>query len=236
MVRPQLRVAKRVPWATLTEPLISYLHRQAATVCASSRAVTARWTATLPVLGAMSPRFERWITIGSVAVVHLILAGIFLSTAPIRTAPVEQTLVLVGGPLAPATAKPALPPPAMISPDAAVVLPPDIVLDTTIELTAPSQPIAGSPTVTRPAEAVPGAHAPAILPAYLRQEDASVRLVLSISSDGAVTDAVVQATSGTRLVDQIAIDWVKSHWRYAPALKGGLPVIESTTAVVTFVR
>ena len=57
---------------------------------------------------------------------------------------------------------------------------------------------------------------------------------LRVADDGTVSDAVVDSSSGSREIDTLAIAWVKAHWRYRPALRGGLPVVVTTTAIVPF--
>jgi|HubBroStandDraft_6_1064221.scaffolds.fasta_scaffold588966_2 TonB family protein len=65
-------------------------------------------------------------------------------------------------------------------------------------------------------------------------EEGSVRLALSIDAQGYVTDATVITSSGYDALDRAAVGWVRAHWRYAPALKDGVPIPASTSAVVTF--
>jgi protein TonB len=65
-------------------------------------------------------------------------------------------------------------------------------------------------------------------------EQGSVRLTLRIDEQGIVTDATVVTSSGYYALDEAAIAWVKSHWRYEPALRDGTPIPASTNAIVTF--
>jgi protein TonB len=65
-------------------------------------------------------------------------------------------------------------------------------------------------------------------------EQGSVRLSLSIDEQGYVTDAAVITSSGYDALDRAAVAWVRAHWRYAPALKDGVPIPALTSAVVTF--
>jgi len=52
-------------------------------------------------------------------------------------------------------------------------------------------------------------------------EEGSLRLQLTISPQGIVTEAQVVRSSGYDDLDRAARDWVKAHWRYRPALRGG---------------
>ena len=59
-------------------------------------------------------------------------------------------------------------------------------------------------------------------------------LHISISATGDVTDASVTTSSGTDELDQAAIEWVKSHWRYKPAIHSGQPVASTANVAVQF--
>jgi protein TonB len=65
-------------------------------------------------------------------------------------------------------------------------------------------------------------------------EQGSVRLELQIDERGYVIDAQVLTSSGYSSLDAAAVNWVKDHWRYQPALRDGTPVPASTDAVVMF--
>ena len=65
-------------------------------------------------------------------------------------------------------------------------------------------------------------------------EEGSVRLHLTISAQGAVTDAVVVRSSGYDDLDQAARDWIIAHWRYRPATRGGAAVASTGDVQVRF--
>ena len=90
--------------------------------------------------------------------------------------------------------------------------------------------------VYTPARAVAGTHMiPDYPPIAARlNEQGSVRLELRIDEQGIVTDATVLTSSGYHTLDDAAVSWVKSHWRYAPAARDGNPMPSSTDAIVTF--
>jgi protein TonB len=64
--------------------------------------------------------------------------------------------------------------------------------------------------------------------------EGTVVLALSIGADGSVNDAKIATSSGYDGLDQAAIAWVKAHWRYKPATKGGVAIPSSLNAAVRF--
>ena len=62
----------------------------------------------------------------------------------------------------------------------------------------------------------------------------TVILSITIGTDGSVTAAAIQTSSGFPELDQTALNWVKTHWRYKPALQGGVAVPSTTQAAVKF--
>lgn len=143
--------------------------------------------------------------------------------------------ISVGGPLSLASATPP-PAPKLLEPEVDEVPPPQ--LDIIEELSAPSvlaPTPPGSPNVRMPAIALPGAHTfPPLPPGTPPRSKIHVRLLLSIATSGAVSAAQISKSSGNVTLDSLAIDWVKSHWRYRPALDSGKPVSTTTIAFVTF--
>ena len=64
--------------------------------------------------------------------------------------------------------------------------------------------------------------------------EGNVMLKLSIDQSGAVADAVVERSSGFDGLDRAAADWVKAHWRYAPATRDGAAIASTVEVTVTF--
>lgn len=64
--------------------------------------------------------------------------------------------------------------------------------------------------------------------------EGQVLLNISLDADGAITDASIVKSSGYEGLDEAAVVWVKSHWRYKPATKGGVAVPSTTRATVVF--
>ena len=64
--------------------------------------------------------------------------------------------------------------------------------------------------------------------------EGTAHLRLTVDAQGNVVSAEILQSSGYEGLDAAAIAWVKSHWRYRPAVKDGQPVGATTNAVVVF--
>lgn len=73
-------------------------------------------------------------------------------------------------------------------------------------------------------------------PAIARRlrEEGTVRLRLTIGTDGSVVAAEVLESSGFMRLDDAALRWVQRHWRYEPAMEGTMPIVSSTEATLIF--
>jgi protein TonB len=63
------------------------------------------------------------------------------------------------------------------------------------------------------------------------------RMMLAISAAvvlEAVQDVSIAKSSGDDGLDEAAMNWVREHWRYKPAMKDGLPVVAQSEAQVVF--
>ncbi|MBS0275912.1 MAG: energy transducer TonB [Proteobacteria bacterium] len=65
-------------------------------------------------------------------------------------------------------------------------------------------------------------------------EQGTVILAITVAADGSVSAAQIATSSGVPELDQAALSWVKAHWRYKPAMQGGVAVPSSTQAAVKF--
>ena len=65
-------------------------------------------------------------------------------------------------------------------------------------------------------------------------EEGQVLLAVTIGSNGAVSRASVFKPSGHQRLDDAAAQYVKDHWRWQPATKGGKPVATNTRVSVLF--
>jgi protein TonB len=132
------------------------------------------------------------------------------------------------------------PPPLAVSPVPTVVVPPppgprNVIADPDTPPAVPGEavpaiiseipPRAGQSTQTGP-----------IYPAISRRlgEEGSVRLRLTIGTDGSVIDASVVGSSGFQRLDEAAIRWVRRNWRYEPATRGDMPIEATAETTLTF--
>jgi protein TonB len=65
-------------------------------------------------------------------------------------------------------------------------------------------------------------------------QQGTVVLQIVVSAQGNVTSASVVQSSGYPDLDAAAAVWVQGHWRYNPAVQGGVPVPSQTRAAVRF--
>ncbi len=100
----------------------------------------------------------------------------------------------------------------------------------------PPPPLRAQST-TNPADAPPHpVHCP--MPSALAAPDSpnvAVRLRLSVDEDGDVTEATILTSSGSRELDDAALDAV-GHWEYDPAIKNGRRVPDVVFETVRFSR
>ena len=97
----------------------------------------------------------------------------------------------------------------------------------------PAQPTG---IVFAPATGIGATHTtPPYPPLALRLgEEGSVMLRLTSSMQGLVTDAAVVRSSGYDDLDQAARSWILVHWRYRPAMRGGVAVASAGDVQVRF--
>jgi TonB family protein len=165
------------------------------------------------------------------AQLFLVLMLVIGSKAAFVRAP-DVAEVTISGPWGSPDAKPK---PFEVQPELPNLAPPELQIADDVE--AGADPTPGLPNVSRPAEAIAAAHLFPSAPAAFRSGGPhSVTLLLSVSDGGAVSAAAVQTSSGIAALDGMALDWVKKRWRYLPALRNGVPVSVTTTAIVTFIN
>jgi periplasmic protein TonB len=142
-------------------------------------------------------------------------------------------------PLTPSLAQPSLPTvaPPLIRIDQPQASDHSITAYVGLPMSTPgfTQPISGAPAST-PAMAIEKTHTIPPYPMSARRlnQQGLVRLNLTVSPDGSVSDASIIVSSGTSALDEVALAWVKSHWRYKPATKDGHVVAATVRAIVVF--
>lgn len=151
---------------------------------------------------------------------------------------------------------PAVPPPpsaALLKPPPIATVPPPEIKIAAPQTPPPIQTVVGppqppptpQPVQQAPAQpAVPDSGPSGIMsthtippyPPVARRltHEGTVLLQISVSAQGDITDVQVAQSSGFSELDQTAEEWVKSHWRYHPAIKGGQPVAGTVQASVKF--
>ena len=90
----------------------------------------------------------------------------------------------------------------------------------------------------RPPESIRSTHTAPPYPAsaYARGIEGRVGLMLSISAAGDVGNARVINSSGSEELDNAAINWVRSRWKYKPAVRNGTAVPAETSVELLFKR
>ena len=92
------------------------------------------------------------------------------------------------------------------------------------------------PGPTLPIRAIASTHTiPPYPPLGVRlAHEGATRLKIAVDEQGNVVSAEVVQSSGHEELDIAAVAWVRTHWRYQPAMQAGHPVSATTEAVVTF--
>jgi protein TonB len=100
---------------------------------------------------------------------------------------------------------------------------------------AAAAPVAAAVAAT-PAQAIAATHTIPEYPPVSRRlgEQGTLSLRITISEQGAVSDARLESSSGFARLDDAAMQWVKAHWRYRPAVQGGKAVPSTALAEITF--
>ncbi|HEY1630958.1 MAG TPA: energy transducer TonB [Rhizomicrobium sp.] len=175
------------------------------------------------------------------AVIYTILVALNIAPSPLAAIPGVKVL-----PTKVVDQPPAQPPPTVVlaHPDPGTVVKPDFPIDNTPpddgggKLT-PHEGTgsgAGLGDVFEGPVAVASTHT---IPPYPSLDtrlghEGQVTLVISLDAGGAIAGATVVKSSGYDSLDDAAVAWVKSHWRYKPATKGGVAVPSTTRATVVF--
>ncbi|MEI9885960.1 MAG: TonB family protein [Rhizomicrobium sp.] len=189
----------------------------------------------------MTPR--RAMIIGGVALLHVaaiwgLMNGMIGKAIEAVRPPIEVTLEKA------AETKPVLLPPTPTlerptQPTEVTVPTPDIVIANT---EPPAINVVPVPIDPQPPVADSGASGlsnthtvpPYPVAARVASHQGTVTLQLVVTPQGDVASAVVAQSSGFPELDQAAIAWVVSHWKYKPAIQGGAAVASQTLAAVKF--
>lgn len=136
------------------------------------------------------------------------------------------------------------PPPApdFVPPPLVVMAPPVVDLEVipltpnAITLPSRSDEMVTTAAAAVPAQAIAATHTIPEYPPVSRRlgEQGTLTLRITITDQGAVGDARLESSSGFARLDEAAMQWVKAHWRYRPAIQRGKAVPSIMLAEVTF--
>lgn len=189
---------------------------------------------------------ERIVGIGFVGLLHVIAIWAIVSGLgqKIARAVEPHDLVVVQTKLKsepPPPAPPKPPTPELATSTTPLTPPPiiDIAREQPATITATLPPPTSTqtpPSSDSGASAIAGTHTTPPYPPIERKlgDQGTVKLRLTISPQGIVTAADIVQSSGFPGLDQAAMSWVMSHWKYKPAIQGGVPATSTTVAAVVF--
>src|SRR5262249_52846026 len=120
-----------------------------------------------------------------------------------------------------------------------LVPPPEFQIadDTPSRIDVPLTPPNTTPSVPDAAAAsITSTHTTPPYPGLARKmgEQGTVKLRLTISAQGVVAGADVVQSSGFPDLDQTAVNWVLTNWKYKPAVRGGVAIASTALAAVVF--
>ena len=127
-----------------------------------------------------------------------------------------------------------IPKPTLIVPKD-VVAPPEIVVQQPQQTIQTKSFAASSAPATR-ANGINSTHTTPPYPPNAKKngQEGAVLLHIMISAQGDVTNATVSRSSGVPELDQTAVAWVVTHWKYKPATDNGVAVASASDARVVF--
>jgi protein TonB len=182
---------------------------------------------------------QRAIGLGLVGLLHVLFVWALIEglATKIVTAIPQELKATVIAPSPKETAPPAPPQPTMVVPKNTIT-PPEIKLDnqpSQASIQQPMAPAAASTPSTR-ANGISSTHTTPPYPSDAKEKghQGTVVLHIMISAQGAVTSATVSKSSGFPELDQEALSWVTSHWKYKPAIENGVAVASASDAQVVF--
>lgn len=187
-----------------------------------------------------------------VALIGAMLSG--LGARIIREIPRTLSVVDIVQPEPPKSEPIPIPEPELVQPAMPTVALPDIRIRrplpahaiTAVAVAKPvvSPVIVAKPVLPQPAAPIPetplksvaATHTTPPYPEISRRlgESGSVQLHIDVDAGGGVTDVSVTRSSGHARLDQAALDWVKTRWRYHAATRNGAAIPSATDALVVF--
>ncbi len=191
----------------------------------------------------MSPR--RAATIGTVAAIHAL--AIYALISGMGTEVIKKVENVIEVDTVETTTPPKTTPlpvqPDLVKPTQMVetTLPPPVIQSEpdplSTPITATPTPTNTTPPVNTAAAGVMNTHTTPPYPVGARTagHQGVVTLQITVGPNGEVTNATVaQSSENFPELDQAAVTWVMAHWKYKPAVQGGVAVTTSTQAAVKF--
>jgi TonB family protein len=191
-----------------------------------------------PNAGALSlpsrhDRTGRCLSVGVVAVVHLLLLWLLLTNGMVRpteTAARNLQAFIVNSPRSESSPPPELAKPFqdfVPAPDIQIELPPAPTAVAEIDRAAMSQLLPPRPDPSHPNPAP-------VLPQSLQGHAGAAEIVLRILvlPDGSIGEAQIAKSSGQPQLDVFAAQFAQANWRFAPAMIGGRPLQDWTTVLM----
>lgn len=126
--------------------------------------------------------------------------------------------------------------PTLIKPQINTAVEPQIEIDAPSESPISVAPAQSAPAADTQASSIGSTHSTPPYPPNARRlgQQGRVQLKLTISPEGKVVHADIVQSSGFPELDQTAASWVVAHWRYRPAIQGGVAVMSTALAAVKF--
>lgn len=127
-------------------------------------------------------------------------------------------------------------PPTLEKPKLNTAVEPKFHIDTPERSPISVAPANLQPAADTQASTIGSTHSRPPYPPIARRLSHQGRVVLSltISPEGAVVRAGIVQSSGFPELDETAQSWVVAHWRYQPAIQGGVPVMSTAIAAIKF--
>ena len=188
---------------------------------------------------------RRAMTLGGVALLHVGAVFVLITGMAgtiVKSLPRDLTVIDIADTQTPPKPVTVPTPPKLVQPSTPVETIPPPVIDT-----APppnTTTITVAMTQTPPTQATPDTAASGVTnthttPPYPVMARAAghqgiVMLTITVGPTGEVANAVVAQSSGFPELDQAAVNWVMGHWKYKPAVQGGVAVTSTTQAAVKF--
>ena len=188
---------------------------------------------------------RRAMTLGGVALLHVGAVFVLITGMAgqiVKAIPQDLTVVDIVDNQTPPKPVTMPTPPKMVQPTTPTdptITPPDIQVapdPTSTPISVAMTPTNTAPTPDTAASGLSNTHSTPPYPVAARTagHQGTVTLQMTVGPNGDVTGATIVTSSGFPELDQAAVAWVVNHWKYKPAVQGGVAVTSTTQAAVKF--